>query len=380
MSRAPRIGIVCPRYAPAIGGVERHVEMLARRLIAHGIAVEVITTDPSAQLPPFEVRDGVVVRRFPTVAHDAVFFVAPQLKWWLLRNAQRYALLHAHSYHTPLAAVAAAAARRARLPFVLTPHYHGTGHSAFRVWLHRPYRPIGAWLFRAARSVICVSRVEQRMIEDHFGTHIRTAVIPNGIDLDRLASSSVLHRRTSDQQVLSVGRLDHYKQTDLIVQALPYLPRTFRMKIIGDGPARPSLEHLVPQPSHRLRLPGQVPETDLAAAYRDADVFVTMSREEAFGMTVLEAAAAGVPVVASDIPAHREVAGYIAPGRVLFVERGCPPMALAQAIRSAAALGRADSVAHDGLPTWDSATDALLDVYATAGVRPAHRDAARIAS
>ncbi len=357
------IGMVTPRYAPAIGGVERHAEMLVRGLVARGFAVEVITTDPGKTLPPVEEIDGVVVRRFPTVAKDAVFFVAPELGVWLLRNAHRYTLLHAHSYHTPLAFQAAIAARQAGIPFIFTPHYHGTGHSTLRTLIHRPYRIIGNWLLNEAEKVVCVSKVEQALITQHFGTAIDTIVIPNGVEQKYLIPPNTPASPKTGRQVLTVGRLDHYKQADRTAKALPYLPRCYALTIIGNGPARAEIQHLMPTSTPRLRLPGQVSEEALMMAYRTADVFVTMSRQESFGMTVLEAAVSGARVVASDIPAHREVATYLPPGRVTFVDVDCSPMQLARAIETAAASGRTSTSDGEFVPTWNGAADTLREVY-----------------
>ena len=139
-----RVAIVTPRYAPDIGGVERHVEKLARGLVDEGVEVEVLTTDPTGTLPRVERLDDVLVRRFPTLRGDATYYVSPRLALWLLANARRFAVLHAHSYHTPVALSAAIAGLVRRVPLVLTPHYHGTGHSWFRSALHRPYRLFGA--------------------------------------------------------------------------------------------------------------------------------------------------------------------------------------------------------------------------------------------
>ena len=163
------VGIVSPRYPPAIGGVERHVEELAHGLARRGVAVEVITTDPTGRLDRTELVDGIPVRRFGTIAHDGVFFLSPGLARWLVANAGRYGLIHGHSYHTPLVLAAAIAARRSHLPFVLTPHYHGTGHTPARAALHRPYKMFGARVVHAARTVICVSASEQELIERDFG-------------------------------------------------------------------------------------------------------------------------------------------------------------------------------------------------------------------
>ena len=73
-----------------------------------------------------------------------------------------------------VALLAAAAARRHRVPLAVTPHYHGTGHSLVRRLLHVPYRPVGAWLLRQAQMVVCVSQAEQRLIHHHlFHLHYR---------------------------------------------------------------------------------------------------------------------------------------------------------------------------------------------------------------
>jgi glycosyltransferase involved in cell wall biosynthesis len=110
---------------------------------------------------------------------------------------------------------------------------------------------------------------------------------------------------------------------------------------------------------------GRVPQDELLAWYNAADVYVSLSRHEAFGMTLLEAAMSGAAIVASDIPAHREVADYLPHGRVVFVSPDCPPLDLAQAIQKAAGLGRVADTAGWPLPTWADAVDHALSCYHT---------------
>src|SRR4051812_42858242 len=106
MDRRP-VGIVAARYAPAIGGVELHVQRLAEGLAARGIPVEVLVTDPTGEQRPFERRHGVPVRRFPTLRDgDEVYFVSPRLLRWVWRHGDRYRLLHAHGYHTLMPLIA----------------------------------------------------------------------------------------------------------------------------------------------------------------------------------------------------------------------------------------------------------------------------------
>jgi glycosyltransferase involved in cell wall biosynthesis len=364
MDTSLSVGIVTPRYAPAIGGVERHVEAIARSFAAMGISVEVITTDPTGHLPAEEIRDGVLVRRFRTFANDSVYFVSPALARWLLANSQRYDVLHAHSYHTPLAFQAALAGRRFGLPLVVTPHYHGGGHTWIRQMLHGPYRPIGGWMLHEASRIICVTEAEQTLLEADFGT-LPTVVIPNAIDVTALTSAKPHPVPETQVTILAVGRMEAYKQMDRLIEAMPDLPAEYRAILIGAGQEYDSLCSRVEALGlrERVHMPGHVAQEELLAWYRTADVFVSMSQHEAFGLTVLEAAAAGAAVVASDIPAYREIARYVAPGRIHYLPTESNHQSLADAIKTAAALGRAQHVDKWPLPTWRSVSETILDCY-----------------
>ena len=114
----------------------------------------------------------------------------------------------------------------------------------------------------------------------------------------------------------------------------------------------------------RLRLLDHVAQPELLSWYRSADVFVSLSRRESFGMTLLEGAAAGAAIVASNIAAHREVAGYLPPDRAIFVDMDCALDYLGRAVELAARLGRADDMAAWRLPSWDGMVDALAACYA----------------
>jgi glycosyltransferase involved in cell wall biosynthesis len=360
------IALVTHRYAPAIGGVERVVEQLARGLARRGIAVEVLTTDPTGDLLAVEQRDGVLVRRFPTVAHDSMYYVAPQLGAWLWRNAARFALIHVHSYHTALAPQGALAAWGAGTPLLLSPYYHGGGHSPLRQALHLPYRLIGRWMVRQARRLIYISQAERALFEQRFGPGLAQLVAPCGVETAPLLAAQPQARPAGRKTILAVGRLEAYKQTDRLIMALPLLPPEYELVVIGNGPQRPRIEQQAAELGvrERLRLLDHVAQPDLLSWYRSADVFVSLSRHESFGMTLLEGAAAGAAIVASDIPAHREVAGYVPSERTIFVDPDCALAYLGRAVELAARRGRADDTASWLLPSWDGMVDALVQCYA----------------
>jgi glycosyltransferase involved in cell wall biosynthesis len=111
----------------------------------------------------------------------------------------------------------------------------------------------------------------------------------------------------------------------------------WRLVVVGDGPTRAELTRLGASVGidSRLTMAGSVDDAALGAWLGNADVFVSMSEHEAFGIAVLEAAIAGIPVVASDIPAHRELA-EAADGAISLVPPDISPDGLASAVRDAA--------------------------------------------
>jgi glycosyltransferase involved in cell wall biosynthesis len=358
-----RIGLVTPRYAPAVGGVEKHVEILARGFIERGLDVEVITTDPSGELAREEVRNSVPVQRFPTVANDSVFYISPSLGRWLRHHAGRYALIHAHNYHTPLAFQAARSAKHAGIPFVVTPHYHGTGHSLLRKLMHIPYRYPGGWMLRRAAQIICVSAVAQGLIRDHFG--LESVVIPNGVEAAPILEAQPHPREDDRKVVLAAGRIEDYKQVDRLVEAAAHLPAAdYEVVIVGDGPVRPALQARVAALGleDRVQLPGYISREELLAWFRTADVFISMSRNEAFGLAILEGAVGGAAVVASDIPAHREVAANYLPADVVtLIDVDAPPAVLAERIQQAQR-PNSDPTTWT-LPTWEGTIDGVIASY-----------------
>jgi len=356
--------MVTPRYAPEIGGVEKHVEMLVRGLRGAGWMVEVLTTDPGGSLPPHVVRDGGPVRRFPTLRGDATFFLSPRLAWWLLLHGRRYDLIHGHSYHTPLALVAAVAAWLHRRPFVLTTHYHGTGHTPMRSRLHRPYRALGRWMVRRAALVVCCSVAECVLVRRDFGGALPTMVVTPGVTVEGFATAEPFEGLPG-VTVLAGGRLEDYKQVDTVVRAMASLPTDHHLYIFGDGPALPEIEDLARQSdaTDRIHLLGRLSQADLHRWFRSADVFVSMSREEAFGLTVIESAVAGAAQVVSDIPAYVEMRERLSglPVAMLPVDSG--PAEVAAAIRATATEPVDQTAGNVRVPTWEAMTDRVISGY-----------------
>ncbi len=352
-----RVAFVSAHYAPMIGGVEKHVLEIAGRMAARGEAVEVLTHDePGGDLPREELMDGVRVRRFPVPLPSRNYALSPSLWRYLATNRRRYDVVHAHGYH---ALPALQAALCAPPVLIFTPHYHGTGHSPLRKLLHPPYRRLGRLVFSRAARTIAVSPPEARLILSHFPqVKPRLVVVPNGVDDHAIASAEPFAER--GEVVLSAGRLESYKHVEKTVGAMAHLPEDFVLRITGDGSARAELESATAGLglSERVRFLGKVSEEDLYRWFRTTGTYVSMSSNEAMPVTFIECLAAGARVVASDIPAHRDLVGKTK-GTIRLVPLGASERDLAEAIVSLAREPRREPE----IDTWDEVTSTTLALY-----------------
>jgi glycosyltransferase involved in cell wall biosynthesis len=286
--------------------VETHVRQLAEGCAEAGDDVVVLTHQVSGS-PPEERIGPVRVLRFPLMVTAANYQVSPGLSRYLTSHAMDFDLVHAHNYHT----VVGHAAARSGLPFIFTPHYHGTGHTPFRALLHRLYRPVGARQLMAADAVICVSDADHTLVTRDFpGTVGKVVTIPNGSDHRQRAPEGANRDIPDEPVVLTVGRLERYKNVDLIVDAFRALPFAARLVIVGDGPERGRLERHAATPSGwPVVFTGRISDATLDGLFEQASVVTSASEHEAFGITLAEGLASGARVVASAIPAHAEIAG-----------------------------------------------------------------------
>jgi glycosyltransferase involved in cell wall biosynthesis len=345
-------------YAPDVGGIERHVEEIARRTAAAGHQAQVLTQSWDSRLPAHEVRDGVEILRFRSINRSRAYGVAPGLFAHVARRLQGADLVHAHGYHA-LPSLSSLLARRT--PVVFTPHYHGTGHTTFGRLLHLPYDPIGRSIFRRARAVICVSDAERRLVaRDIPAVARRIEVIPNGVDTVGIRAAEAWP--ATAPLVLSIGRLLPYKRVDRLIAALPHLPASTRLTVVGSGPMAGPLARQVDEAGlgARVTFAGKVDDEDLRRWLRSASVVASMSLEEAYGLVLAEGLAAGAAVVASAIPAHEEVlAGQ--PLGVLTPVDADPPT-VARAIARGLALHREPHpapVVHG----WDEVAGQTIELY-----------------
>jgi len=170
--------------------------------------------------------------------------------------------------------------------------------------------------------VLAVTQVWRRTLLHDYG--VEAGVVPNGVDVARFAAASP--RRAAELRatvapdgrplLLSVGGVEPRKGTDSLVRALARMPSRPVLAVLGGHSFQDYAAYrdavLAELPSLGLELGvdvvlvGTVPEQDMTAWYAAADVLAFPSVKEGFGLAVLEAMSAGVPVVTSDLPVFRE--------------------------------------------------------------------------
>lgn len=354
-----RVLMVAARCYPLIGGIETHIQEVGPRLVAHGHAVDVLTTDPSGELPVEEEVRGMRVRRVRAWPRGRDLYVAPGIYTAIRRGV--WDLIHFQGYNSFVAPIGLLAAVRGDLPFILT--FHSGGHSsrlrnAVRGTQQALLRPLVA---RAAR-LIGVSEFEADFFSVRMGMpRERFVVIPNGAAMP-VASPGV---QVDPHLIVSGGRLERYKGHHRAIAALPELIRRVpdvRLHIVGTGPYEGELRRLVATLGLEKRvtitgIPGSERQK-MADLLAGAALFVLFSEYEAHPIAVMEALSLRRPVLVSDTSGLRELA---AKGLCRAIPCNAGPAELAAAMAQELEAHR--EVPNLALPDWDACAQALSDVY-----------------
>lgn len=209
------------------------------------------------------------------------------------------------------------------------------------------------WYLRRADLVIAPSHATAELLVDRSRGDIeRLLVIPTGIDTDRFhpgADAAIADDLPEGPRVLTVGRVAKEKAVDDVVRVASRRP-DLTFVVAGDGPYLDEVRDLADRlDADNVVFPGYVPDDELPGLYAACDVFLTASNFETQGLTVLEAMASGLPVVAPDVPVFRETIDHGSNG--LLVDDGIA--GYAEAVDDAIDLTGADKAARSTASSYD---------------------------
>ena len=286
--RAMRILHLAKYYWPRSGGMERVIQGLADGAAALGHDVQVVAVESFGSGGEGGARNSVTrTYSFGAVGSQEI---APG---YLAAAWKRADVIHVHHPH-PLADVAVLL-RAGRAPVVVT--HHGDAR-------HGVYRPASRMVLRRAKVIVAPSRSHLALSLDLRGFESKIEFIPFGIDENRWAVVPPPPPGAPPRAIF-IGRLSSWKGLDVLLRALELVP-DLRLDVVGHGPEAPRLKTMARALaiSDRVRWFGEYPDDDLPRRMADADFLVlpSVTADEMYGISLLEAMAAGRPVVTTALP------------------------------------------------------------------------------
>jgi phosphatidylinositol alpha-mannosyltransferase len=369
-----RIGIVCPYAWDAPGGVRSHVADLAQTLIARGHEVSVLAPiDEHEDVPDWIVDGGrpVSVPYNGSVAKLSFGVKATgRVRRWI-RDGD-FDVLHVHEPLAPSLSLLACWVGRG--PIVAT--WHSSSERS---------RMLSAGFYIAQTAMekviarIAVSEDARRFLVGHVGGD--AVVIPNGVRVSDFVTEERLPEfDPARPSMVFLGRMDEpRKGLHVLVGALPEIVAkvpNVQVVIVGPGDIDDQRESLDPSVRDNVVYLGRVSDADKARAFASADIYIAPhTGGESFGIVLAEAMAASTAVLASDLPAFRNVLADGEAGR-LFPTGDCAALAQAavdlltdaSAREALVTAGRSRVMDFD----WDHVVDDVIAVYDSVTVNGEH--------
>ncbi|MGC1604290.1 MAG: glycosyltransferase [Candidatus Acidiferrum sp.] len=283
-------------YPPHAGGMETHL----RNLVSHQSArmsVEVVVASDRG-MTQSEILDGARITRVASLGTVASQPICPTLPWELTGHGE--CMVHLHLPNPWGAQSYLISGHKGKL--IVTHHSDTLG----RPYLRKIVDPIVRRVMKRAAAIIVTSKRYIESSEELAEFREKCHVVPLGIEIEAFAGESpeevrAIHAKYGKRIIVAVGRLVPYKGFDFLLQAMSEIDGT--LLLIGTGPLKRTLETTISRLGigDKARLLGHV--EDAAPYYKAAQMLVlpSVSRAESFGLVQVEAMAAGIPVVNTEL-------------------------------------------------------------------------------
>ena len=302
-----KIGLVSPYVYPLPGGVTQHVRYLYENLRQRGHDVRILTSSHGLQ----RASEGDVIRLgkgFSMPANGSVGTVTVSFRYISqvreVLERERFDVLHFHEPFVPFLSLVLL--RESQSVNVATFHAYGGWSPAYEFGS----RALGSYAGQL-HGRIAVSAAARHFIDRYFPGDYK--VIPNGVDVDRFRRAVPVARwQDGTRNILFVGRFEPRKGVLVLLKAYRMLRKTgcdCRLLLVGGGPQeREARRYVATRGLRGVEFLGRISDDEKAQLFRTADVFVSPATgRESFGIVLLEAMAAGAPIVASDIHGYKGV-------------------------------------------------------------------------
>jgi len=292
MKIAILVGLFPPKW---LAGTEIATYNLASHLARRGHEVHVITSH-DAGFPEFSEENGFSVHR---IAWPKIRFIGILTFWakiCLKIRKIKPDIIHAQSLGVAVPTLISE--RILKIPYVIW----GQGSD---IYLPGKFtRMTSKPMLQNADAVLALTEDMKQKMQEICDRDI--SVVPNGIDLERFEISSGDKKDSSAKTIIFVGRLHPVKGVQYLIEAMAIVhleTPDVKLVIVGDGVERARLEELAERLNLKgsIQFAGQVPQESIPRLMHQADVFALSSLSESFGIVNLEAMAAGLPIVATNV-------------------------------------------------------------------------------
>lgn len=301
------------RYPPATGGAEIYIQNIVERTrnIEKNRDVRILasamkTHGPITMLPPEKLFDDpIYLQRLRVSSTPYVSYPRLQALSYYIGH-HKPDILESYGFWYQAADTSARYAKKHKIPFIFHPIYYENAVRRKPIWqLYK--NTIGKATFKAADVVVVLSEFEKKLIEQSNMPVKRFEIVPPGVDMElyaKTAENPFSVRNISGTILLAVSRIAQSKGIQDIIRAIPDVKKSvpdIQLAVVGeDFGYRSSLKKLANElgVQESIHFLGKLSDVELLGAYQHAAAFVHASHYEAFGIVLIEAMAAGTPVVA----------------------------------------------------------------------------------
>lgn len=292
-----KVAIVLPYFG--LGGAETMVSRLASNINLNEIDVEVICIYGESQNNRLEnsiVNKGVKIKY---IGKSKGFSISAVYKLWKELSSYQPTVVHTH-----LSACVYCA------PWILghkVKMLH-TIHSTPKYELIKPKKKIMSFMYRIGKAVpVAISKEIQYMMMEEYKLKNKTELIYNPVDVDKFYKDNERHEGIC---LVTAGRLSKEKNQKLLIDAIKVLCQEYKnlsLTILGDGPLKNELENYVKDKGliDIIHLEGNV--ANVEDYLSKSDIFVLSSTYEGLPLVILEAMAAKLPVISTDVGGIRDI-------------------------------------------------------------------------
>ena len=344
-----RIGIFTDTYPPFINGVSTSIQMLENALRKKGHKVFIVTVNPENLTYKMDDKERILrIPGIPIGIYDyrlTTFYpikAVNKIKKWNLD------VIHTHT-EFGIGTFARVIGKQLDIPVVHTYHtmYEDYVHYITKGYFDAPSKKIVEYLTKfycdkTIEELIVPTKKTYDLFKEKYKYDRNVHIIPTGIEIDRFYKEKIdiakvnnkkneLCLKKDDLVVLFVGRIASEKSVDFLINNHALLlkkNKNIKLLIVGDGPDLENYKNLAKKQNieDSVIFTGKVPWMDIPLYYNMADIFVTASHTETQGLTVIEAMAASIPVVALNDESFRNtvidgLTGYLFKDKKEYIGR-----------------------------------------------------------